>query len=134
MKTSIKVLHWTPRILCILAILFISMFATDAFDSRLTLWQQIRDFVIHLIPSFILILFLVAAWKWERIGGIIFLVIGIGFSPVIYYHNFNMNQSVMASLQVLLFITLPFIVVGILFLLSYYMKKKYKLPETQDEN
>ena len=133
MNTSIKVLHWTPRILCVLAILFISMFALDAFNPQLTIWQQIRDFVMHLIPSFILILFLVAAWKWERIGGLIFLVIGVGFSPIIYYHNFSMNQSVMASLQVLLFITAPFIFVGALFLLSYYMKKKYNVPESEKD-
>ena len=56
MKTSLAVYHWLPRILCILSILFISMFALDAFAPNLTIWQQITDFLIHLIPSFILLL------------------------------------------------------------------------------
>jgi hypothetical protein len=55
MKVSPKVIYWLPRILCILAILFISVFALDAFDPELSIWQQIVGFLIHLIPSFILI-------------------------------------------------------------------------------
>jgi len=69
------------------------MFALDAFDARLTILQQISDFFIHLIPSFILALFLFVAWKWELIGGVIFVLLGVGFTPGIYIHNFQMNHS-----------------------------------------
>lgn len=85
MKKSINLFHWVPRILCILAILFISMFALDSFTPGLTIWQQLGAFFIHLIPSYILIALLIIAWKWEYFGGIIFIVIGLGFSPVIFY-------------------------------------------------
>lgn len=104
MKTSVKVLHWTPRIICILAILFISLFALDSFSPDLTIWQQIGAFLLHLIPSFVLIFVLIVAWKWEFIGGIIFTLIGLGFSPVIFLHNYKMNQSVWISLSIILFI------------------------------
>jgi cell division protein FtsW (lipid II flippase) len=124
MEKPISVLHWTPRILCILAILFISMFALDAFTPELTIWQQLGAFFIHLIPSFILLALLIVAWKWEYIGGIIFLVIGLGFSPLIFIHNYNMNHSIWMSLGIIMMITFPFFVVGILFLASYYKKKK----------
>lgn len=124
MKPGTKFLHWTPRILGILAILFISMFAMDAFGPNKTLWQQIADFLMHMIPSFVLIAFLLIAWKWELAGGIIFILIGLVFSPIIFMHNYRMNHSVYMSLNVLLFITFPFILVGILFVLSYYKKKK----------
>lgn len=124
MKTSLKIIHWTPRILCILAILFVSMFALDAFGEGKTIGQQILDFIIHLIPSFILTGLLIVSWKWELIGGVIFTIIGIAMSPIIYNHNFAMNQSVGASLLVLLMITFPFVVVGVLFVLGHYMKKK----------
>lgn len=69
MKTSLKIIHWDPRILCILAILFVSMFALDSFDPRYTLLQQLQAFAIHLIPTYFLIIFLVVAWKWELTGG-----------------------------------------------------------------
>ena len=124
MKTSVRLFHWLPRILCILAILFISLFAADAFAPGLTIWQQLGAFLIHLIPSFILLAFLIVAWKWELIGGIIFMVIGLAFTPVIFMLNYNRNDSIWLSLVIILTITIPFVVVGILFLISHRLKKK----------
>lgn len=124
MKTSIKILHWTPRIICILAILFISMFAADSFAPELTFWQQMGGFMMHLIPSFILIALLIVAWKWEYIGGIIFIVIALGLSPFVFMLNYNRNHSVGMSLGIILAITFPFVLVGILFIISHFMKKK----------
>jgi len=94
MKKSIKVFHWLPRIICILAILFVSVFALDAFSPELTIWQQIGGFLMHLIPSFILLAFLIVAWKWEYIGGIIFAIIGLIMSPFVFVMNYT---SVMSS-------------------------------------
>jgi len=122
MKT--KILHWLPRIIIILAILLVSMFALDAFESNQTIWQQIGGFLIHLIPSYILIAFLFIAWKWELIGGILFSLIGIGFAPFIYIHNYNMNHSVLISSEVILLINFPFIIAGTLFILEHFMKKR----------
>lgn len=119
-----KILYWLPRILCIIAILFISLFALDAFAPGLTIWQQIGDFLIHLIPSFILLILLIIAWKWELIGGIIFTVIGLGLSPIVFIHNYNMNHSVWMSLGIISTITIPFAVVGILFIIDHYRKRK----------
>jgi len=124
MKTSVRLFYWLPRILCILAILFISLFAADAFAPGLTIWQQLGAFLIHLIPSFILLVFLFIAWKWELIGGIIFMVIGLAFTPVIFMFNYNRNDSIWLSLVIILTITIPFVVVGILFLVSHRLKKK----------
>lgn len=123
METSIKILHWTPRVICILAILFISLFALDSFDSNRTILQQIGDFLMHLMPSFGLIIVLIVAWKWEFIGGIIFILIGLGFSPFIFKHNYNMNHSVELSLQTVFIIAMPFVIVGILFIVSHFKKR-----------
>ena len=123
MKTTIRIFHWLPRIICILAILFVSMFAADAFAPGLTIWQQLGAFFMHLIPSYILIAFLVLAWKRELIGGIIFIVIGLGLSPFVYSLNYNRTHSVGTSLEIILMITFPFVVVGILFLVSHWLKK-----------
>jgi len=124
MKKSIRIFHWLPRILCILAILFISLFAADAFKPGFTIWQQLGAFFLHLIPSFILLAFLIVAWKWELIGGIIFMVIGLAFSPFIFMHNYKMNHSVDVSLGIIMLITFPFVVAGILFIISHNKKKK----------
>ena len=132
MKTAIKVIHWVPRILCIIAILIISLFAADAFAPGLSIGEQIRDFIIHLVPSFILLALLIVAWKWELVGGIIFMLIGLGLSPVIFKHNYNMNHSIWMSLGIILTITIPFFIVGLLFVVSHFRKKKH-LKETASE-
>ena len=125
MKTSIRLIHWLPRILCILAILFVSMFALDAFAPGLTIWQQLGDFFMHLIPSFVLTALLIFAWKWEFIGGIILTAFVLGLSPFVFLLNHNRNHfSVGTSLGIVLMITFPFVVVGILFIISHFLKKK----------
>jgi hypothetical protein len=124
MKIPEKVFFWAPRILGILAISFVSMFALDAFQPELTIWEQLRDFLMHLVPSFILLAILLVAWKWELIGGIIFIAIGLVFTPVVYLHNYRMNGSVWMSLTVIAMITLPFIVMGILFIIHHKLKKR----------
>ena len=127
MKTSIKIIHWMPRILCILAILFISMFALDAFNTDQTFWQKIADFSMHLIPSFVIIVLLIVAWKWELTGGILMIVLAIGFMPLVYSMNFARTQSVLISLSIVLMINFPFVVTGVLFILSYFLKRKNKV-------
>ncbi|MEZ5196123.1 MAG: hypothetical protein R2764_06910 [Bacteroidales bacterium] len=120
----INTIYWLPRILCILAILFISRFALDAFSPDLSIGQQILDFAIHLIPSFVLIFLLVIAWKWELLGGIVFVIIGLGFSPLVFIHNYKMNNSIWMSTGIILMITIPFVMVGILFIWSHMLQKK----------
>ena len=124
MTINPRFIFWLPRIICIIAILFISVFALDAFRPELTVLQQIQAFAMHLIPSFILLLILIIAWKWELVGGIIFLLVGLGFSPLVFMHNYRMNGSVGMSLMIIAMITFPFILVGVLFMLGYRMNRK----------
>jgi hypothetical protein len=100
------------------------MFALDSFSPERTFWQNLGALLMHLIPSFVLIALLIFTWKWELFGGIVFAVIGLALSPFIYSHNLHMNHAVGKSLGVLLILTVPFIIVGILFIVSYFMKKK----------
>jgi len=125
MKLPKKAFFWAPRILGIIAIAFISMFALDAFQADLTLMEQMKDFLMHLVPTFVLLAIFLVAWKWEFIGGIIFIVIGLILTPVIYIHNYNMNGSVWMSLGVIVMITFPFILMGILFILDYKINNKH---------
>jgi len=71
--TLSKILYWLPRILAILFIAFVSLFALDVFGQP----QWFLAFLMHLIPSYILIIVTIIAWKHERVGGFIFVTIGI---------------------------------------------------------
>lgn len=129
MEKSIRLFHWLPRIICILVILFVSMFALDAFAPELTFWQQIGGFLLHLIPSYIMIVLLIVAWKWEYVGGIIFTILGFGFSVSVFLLNYNRNHfSAAQSLINTLIVSIPFVLVGILFMVSDN-KKKRKIAE-----
>ena len=123
MEKSIKILYWSPRIICILAILFVSIFALDAFNPQLNFWQQISGFLIHLIPSFVFVVLLFVAWKYEYIGGIILVLLGLVFSVVVFRMNYRINESILMSIGIITSITVPFIIAGILFIIGHFKKK-----------
>ena len=125
MKTSTKILKWTPRILCILAILFISLFALDSFSSERTFWQNTGAFLMHLIPSFVLLGILIVAWKWENIGGIILIIVVVVLSVFIFNLNYNQRHfTLWQSIMNVSILCLPFVIAGILFIISHRAKKK----------
>lgn len=127
MKASVKVLHWLPRIICIVAIFFFSRYALNAIESYLTIWQQILIFLVHLIPSALLIGLLIIAWKWELMGGILFTLIGLGLAPVIFQHYSNLHYSLVMNLGIVMMVGLPLMFIGILFILSSIKRRQYRM-------
>jgi hypothetical protein len=127
MKASVIALHWLPRILCILGILFISKYAIDSMESYLTVWQQILTLLVHLVPCILLAALLIIAWKWELAGGILFIVIGLALAPVLFKHNYDLSESIATSLGIVTMITFPLVMVGNLFTFSYLKRRKYRL-------
>lgn len=121
MKTLI---HWAPRILTMLSILLISLFALDSFEPGVPLLKQISAFLMHMIPSAVLASILVIAWRHRLTGGIIFIIIGLVLSPFLYSMNFRNNHSVWMSIGVVAIITLPFVVAGVMFIIDYYYRRK----------
>jgi hypothetical protein len=125
MSTADKVIQWSPRIICILAILLVSMFAFDVFSPTLTIWQEILALLVHLIPSFVLLGILIIAWKWEKIGGIILIIIGIIFLIWVFYINYWLRHfTLLQSIINVSLLCLPFIIAGVLFIVSYKRKLK----------
>jgi len=84
-------LFWVPRVLSILFILLISLFALDIFDMNLSVWDTIVGLFMHLLPSIAMIIALILAWRWEWIGAAFFAVAGGWFlyistpGDVMYY-------------------------------------------------
>ena len=131
MKSSAKAITWTARILCIFAILLVSLFALDSFSSGRTFWQNTAAFAKHLIPSYILLAVLIIAWKREKAGGIILTLAGLVFGILVFDLNFRGHQqSASASLRNVFIVAFPFVLAGILFIISHF-KKRRKLPDLQ---
>lgn len=71
-----KVIHWAPRVAAILIIFFVSLFSLDVFEMEGTPLELLGGFLIHSIPSIVMILMLVFAWRRPAVGFIAFLIAG----------------------------------------------------------
>jgi len=113
------ILHWAPRVLGILFLLSISLFASDAFDHGFSL-EALLGFLFHLPYPILILAALLVAWKKEKIGGIVFIVLGSLITMEF--------SSFLPDLSGIIFIYLifigPFILIGVLFLLEGVLKGK----------
>ncbi len=101
-----KVVYWLPRVFGIFAILMLIMFNLEFIETELIIVT-----IFNLLPVFALIITLSLAWKDELIGGIAFIIVSIAFS--IYFKTYY-------SLSDFLIVSLPVLITGVLFLISYY--------------
>jgi hypothetical protein len=106
-------LYFLPRVLGVLAILFMGLFSADCFGEYDSFGKMITCFVMHNIPGFICLAALVIAWKWELIGGIIFIAFFVAAG--IFFDSFTDNP---ASLIVIS----PFLLTGALFIVNHIRK------------
>ena len=113
MKNLNKKLYWTPRILGVVFILFVSLFALDVFGSGYGFWKTIVAFFIHLAPAYVLVVVLYIAWRWELVGGFIFLFLAL-------YYILTVNANFLYKLP----IAAPLMLIGGLFIWSKYSKNK----------
>lgn len=80
---------------------------------------------MHLIPSFVLLGILIVAWKWENIGGIILIIVVVVLSVFIFNLNYNQRHfTLWQSIMNVSIFCLPFVIAGILFIISHRAKKK----------
>jgi hypothetical protein len=107
-----KLLYWIPRIITIIAIVFLMLFSLDCFEGGT---QQFVCFIMHNIPAFILTALLVIAWKWEYIGGALLILGAIAGSA--FFGIFRGNPGILILMS-------PFILTGGLFILHNYLKRR----------
>jgi hypothetical protein len=109
-KSMKRVVYWTPRILCILFAVFISLFALDVFEGGKGFWKTSVALLLHLVPTIIIVAVLVVSWRREWIGGILFIALGILY-VVWAWGRFHLTTYAIISG--------PLLLMGILFLLNW---------------
>ncbi len=109
-----KVLFWSPRVLGVLFAIFISLFALDVFMEGYGFWEMIIALLMHLIPTAIFLLVLVVAWRWEMIGGFLFIALGVLYIALFWSPD---------RLPGYLIISGPLFLVGFLFLLDGFFAR-----------
>ena len=72
-----RAVHWSPRVLGIFAAVFLSVFALDVFGEGRGFAASVLALFMHLIPTLLTLAVLVIAWRREKLGGILFLVLAL---------------------------------------------------------
>ena len=115
MNTSAKrVLFWTPRFLCIFIAGFLSKLALDVFGEGFGLWQTIGALLLHLSPTFIVVIALVIAWRWEWLGAALFGGLGVFFVVLSWE---RLSYLIMAG---------PLVLIGVLFLFNWIYRAQLR--------
>jgi hypothetical protein len=121
-NTLKRFLVWAPRILGILFTLFVAAFALDVFNNPDIFSQTLFAFIAHLIPALILIILLMAAWRWDWLGAILF----VGYGALYLLQS----QAEFPLSIYLLMAGVPFLI-GILFLVSWIWKARKPVSNTR---
>jgi len=107
-----KIIYWTPRLLAVLYALFISLFALDVFSEGYSITETIVALFMHMLPTMAVVLMLLIAWRWEMIGGLLFILLAGAF--LLFFGSGG-------DLDASLIVAGPLFLVGILFLISGYL-------------
>jgi hypothetical protein len=108
-------LRLAPRILGILMAIFISLFAFDVFGEGSSFWEALGALFVHLVPTYLVIIALVLAWRCEWMGAVVFIGLGI------FYVVWSWGRF---PLVVYFGISGPLVVIGVLFLLSWLFREE----------
>ena len=73
-------LFWAPRVLGLAFALFLATFALDAFGNGEPIPDAILYFVIHLLPSLLVVTLVAASWRREWIGAVSFAALGLVYA------------------------------------------------------
>jgi hypothetical protein len=101
-----KIIHWTPRIAALLIILFMGLFSLDVFGEGGTPLQVLGAFLMHNIPSIVMILLLIFAWKRPVVGFVAFLVVAVAFTILFVRSFYAVSNLLLFVLPVLLIASL----------------------------
>ena len=114
MKKPVKrVVFRLPRILGVLFAVFISIFALDVFGEGYDFWETVVALFMHLVPTAIIVIALVIAWRWEWIGALLFAALGAGY-VIMAWGRFEWTTY--------LLIAGPLFLIGALFLVNWFSR------------
>lgn len=112
-------LSWLARTLAISFALLISLIALDVFSMGLSPGDALLALLIHLIPTLIILLVLLVAWRWEGIGGLLFIVLGFAYVGATWSVD---------RIWVYALISGPLLLIGLLFVLAWFSRPQETDP------
>lgn len=125
-KETNKFVYWTPRILSIVLVLFLTLFSGDVFEENLGFWSTVLALLIHNIPSLLLAVIVWISWKkYEIVGGVAFILAGI--THLIFSLIRQTIDPWYMTFAISLIIDGPAFLIGFLFLVGWLTKTKPRI-------
>ncbi len=112
-----KIFSWILRGLLLFVALFFMLFSFDVFSMEGTFLQKLGGFVIHNVFTIILLLILWTSLKREDLAGLVLLAMSLGMIFFLGPTGIRGGTWLMIGLPAGM---------GVLFLLSYFLKKQKK--------
>ena len=112
--------YWIPRILSLVFIGFLSIFALDVFSS----YQGIHivfPLIMHLLPEMILLGFTLFVWKFDLYEAGVFLAFGL---------LYIVSVGLKANWTWYVFVSGPALLISFLFFVNWYIRKKKDIAIT----
>lgn len=117
-----KFIYWTPRILSIIFIGFLTLFSLDVFTTGASAGEIASGLLVHNIPSIALAIILFFAWKKEIIGAIAFFLVGIAYIGLLLADG-SFKWYMLSWIAT---ISLPAFIIAAMFWLGWKQKKLRK--------
>jgi hypothetical protein len=130
MKKTGKLVYWTPRILSILFICYLSLFSLDVYEPGMSAGDVALGMFMHNIPSLIMIVLLVIAWRKEIVGAISFIGAGLLYIGLVGFNVVNSELPWYIAITWGLTIAGPAFLIGILYLINWQKDKLTKYNNT----
>ncbi|NIP18389.1 MAG: hypothetical protein GWM87_09710 [Xanthomonadales bacterium] len=108
-----KILMWSPRILGILLALFLGVFALDAFGEGTSLASALIEFLIHLVPTYLLLIIVAIAWRRPWFGGAAFIFLALLYAA-----------TTIGRWHWILNISGPLVLVGVLYVVDWWLGRR----------
>lgn len=124
MKKTGKILYWTPRLLSILFICFLTLFSLDMFESGMSAGEVMLGLLMHNIPSIIMIVLLIIAWRKEIVGAISYFNVGILYIGFVTFSVVNSGLQWYLAITFSITIAGPAFIIGVLFLINWKKRKE----------
>ena len=113
-----KTVSWILRILLILMIVLFALFSMDVFGEDQSFWDTALALLMHNIPSIVMIIILIIAWKRENIGGALLMLGSLGFAVFLF---FKMDSFMWGTV---IMVGIPFLI-GLMFVINHqFLGKK----------
>lgn len=97
-----KIIRWAPRAAVILIIFFVSLFSLDIYEIQASPLELLGVFLMHNIPSIIMIVLLIFAWKRPMVGFVGFLAVAVLFGILLMQKVYSFSNLLIFAFPILL--------------------------------